>query len=284
MKTDTLHILPQTKFISPYFDTKKINQYQLFCELSETFFHFWVKDSLNASLIALESFQLPIEPHCSSITDSLNIVFGEHEFLKSLKWKTVSITIDNQSFTLLPVALFKKEYTNKYLQLAKGQMIEEEEEVRLKVHSDLALINIYSSSRKLYNWFQEIYPLLDLQYQHLSSQLIDYAVNSSKAQTAFLYFGKNSFTLVITINGALKFCNRFIYQTSEDLVYYVLFVMNELEIEPDEIFIRLYGNIEKESEVFTLLNQYLPKVKIGDSTTENTSENQVEIHRYIGLF
>ena len=283
MKTDTLHILPQVKFISPNFDIKKINQYQLGCELSETHFYFFVKDSLDKSLIALESYHFPVEPHCHSLIANLEMIFGQHDFLKSLKWKSISITIDNQSFTLLPIALYKKEYINKYLQLAKGQVLEADEEVRTNIHPDLALINIYSSNRQLFNWFEEAYPLLNLQYQHLSSQLIDFALTSSRAQTAFLHFGETAFTMVVSINGVLKFCNRFHYKTSEDLVYFVLFVMNELEIEPDEIFIRLYGNIDKESEEFILLNQYLPKVKIGDSLNENIEESLIEKHRYLWL-
>jgi hypothetical protein len=42
----------------------------------------------------------------------------------------------------------------------------------------------------------------------------------------------------------------------------VLFAMNELNIEPDEIILRLNGNIIEQSEDFELLNQYLPNVKL----------------------
>ena len=97
----------------------------------------------------------------------------------------------------------------------------------------------------------------------ITSQLIELAIFSSKAQTAFLHFGNHHFTMVITANGTLKFCNRFAYKTSQDLVYYVLFTINELEIEPDEIILRLYGNIKEQTEDFDSLSQYLTNVKIG---------------------
>lgn len=283
MKTDTLHILPQTKFLSPYFDANNIADYQLNITLSENYFHCWVKNYSDSSLLALESYQLPVEAHCHSLTSNLEIIFVEHEFLKSLKWKNVEVAIDNQSFTLLPLALFRKEYTSKYLQLAKGNALEQDEEVRVKAHPDLEILNIYSAERTIFNWFEEVYPLLNIQYQHFTSQLIDFSIRSSKAQTAFLHFGNGAFTFVIVINGALKYCNRFQYKTPEDLVYFVLFVMSELEIEPDEVFIRLYGNIDLNSADYLLLNQYLPKVKIGDTTHEHLLENQIEEHRYIGL-
>jgi hypothetical protein len=59
--------------------------------------------------------------------------------------------------------------------------------------------------------------------------------------------------------------------------------MSELAIEPDEIFLRLYGNIEKEAEEFKILTQYLPKVKIGDTSTDMLFDNKIALHHYLGL-
>ncbi|MEA5139218.1 DUF3822 family protein [Arcicella rigui] len=283
MNSETIHIVPQIKYISQQFDAEKIHQYQLFAEISDNYFHFWVVEHTSKSLLALESFVLPVQLSFSSPTDNLSQIFSQHDFLKSLKWKSVKITIDNHSFTLLPVALFRKEYTNKYLQLAKGQFIGDDEEVRQRLHPSLEMLNIYSCERKLYNWLAETYPLVDLEYEHLSSELIEFALRSSKSQSAFIYVGSGAFTLVITLNGTLKFCNRFVYATPEDLAYYVLFVMSELGIEPDEIFLRLYGNIEKDAEEYKVLTQYLPKVKIGDTSTDMLFDNKIALHHYLGL-
>jgi hypothetical protein len=261
--TKSLHIEPSLKRESPKFDIEKLNQYKLSCEISETSFYCEVADLADNEVIASENYQFPLSEADISITQVLQAIYETHDFLKSLKWKLVEIVIDNQAFTLVPVDLFRKEYTIRYLQLAKGVLITDEEEVNAYTHEDLGIINVYSTDRELYNWFSEVYPLVDIIYKHKTSQLIDFAVSSSKAQSAFLHFGNQYFTMVITVNGTLKYCNRFLYKTPQDLVYYVLFAMNELEIEPDEIFLRLYGNIKEQTEDYDLLNQYLPNVKIG---------------------
>ena len=263
MQTAILHIPPTAKFEIPGFDIEKLNQYQLRCEISESSFSCAVVDIIDNQTIASEFYNFPDSKEKYSIVFYLEQIYATHDFLKSLKWQSVEIIIDNQSFTHIPVDLFKKEYTSRYLQLAKGSHISHNEEVHTYTHEDLGIVNIYSTDRELYNWLSETYPLVDLIYQHKTSQLIDFAIFSSKAQSAFLYFGNHHFTMVITANGGLKFCNRFEYKTAQDLVYFVLFTMNELGIEPDEIMLRLYGNIKEQTEEFDLLNQYLSNVKIG---------------------
>jgi hypothetical protein len=263
MATATLHIPPTNKFEIPGFDIEKLNQYQLSCEVSDCSFACSVIDVIDNQTIVFEKYDFPESDETNSISYYLQHIYATHDFLKSLRWKSIEIIIDNQSFTHIPAELFKKEYTTRYLQLAKGASITNDEEVHTHLHEDLGIVNIYSTDSELFNWFSGTYPLVELQYLHKTSQLIELAIFSSKAQTAFLHFGNHHFTMVITANGTLKFCNRFAYKTSQDLVYYVLFTMNELEIEPDEIILRLYGNIQEQTEDFDSLSQYLTNVKIG---------------------
>lgn len=262
MPTAILHIQPIAKTESSRFDIEKLNQYTLSCEISEYSFSCKVVESIDNEVVVTEKYEFPTQVEAISITTYLSSIYETHDFLKSLKWKSIEIIIDNQSFTLIPLDLFKKEYTNRYLQLVKGQQLADSQEVHTYIHDSLEIVNVYSSYRDLYNWLSDAYPLVDITYKHKTSQLIDFGVSTSKAQTAFLYFGNQHFIMVITFNGTLKFCNRFAYKTPQDLVYYVLFTMNELEIEPDEIILRISGNVNEQTEDFELLNQYLPNVKI----------------------
>ena len=262
MPATILHIQSVAKTESPRFDIEKLSQYTLSCEISESSFYCKIIEPLDNEIIVIEKYEFPTQKESVSVTDYLSSIYETHDFLKSLKWKSIEIIIDNQSFTLIPNDLFKKEYTNRYLQLAKGQQLTDFEEVHTYTHEDLEIVNVYSSNRDLYNWLSDTYPLMDMTFKHKTSQLIEFGIFTSKAQTAFLYFGNHHFTLVVTANGTLKFCNRYTYKTSQDLVYYVLFAMNELGIEPDEIILRINGNITEQSEDFELLNQYLPNVKI----------------------
>lgn len=261
MPTAILHIQPFAKTESPRFDIEKLNQYTLSCEISDSSFFTKIIEPFDNEVVAAEKYEFSTKKEDLSITDYLSSIYETHDFLKSLKWKSIEIIIDNQSFTIIPLDLFKKEYSNRYLQLAKGRQLTDADEVHTHIDKNSEIVTVYSSDRSLSNWFSDNYPMVDITFMHKSSQLIEKGLTTSKAQTGFLYFGNQHFTLVITANGTLKFCNRFAYKTSQDLVYYILFVMNELEIEPDEILFRLSGNINEQSEDFKLLNQYLPNVK-----------------------
>jgi hypothetical protein len=255
LPTAILHIQPISKTHSPRFDTEKLNQYTLSCEISDDSFLYKVIEPLDNEVIVYEKYDFITQKESTSTTNYLSSIYETHDFLKSLKWKSVEMVVDNQSFTLITLDLFKKEYATRYLQLAKGSQLTAEEEVHTFTHEDLGIVNVYSFDRELYNWLSDTYPLVEIHFKHKTSQLIDFGVFASKAQTAFLHLGNQHFIVVITTNGTLKFCNRFAYKTSEDLVYYVLFVLNELEIELDAIILRLNGNISETSEDFKQLER-----------------------------
>lgn len=262
MPTEILHIQLIAKEQSPRFDLEKLNQYILSCEISATSFLCTVIEPIDNENISFEKYEFPSHQESISTSDYLASIYETHDFLKSLKWKSIDIIIDSQLFTLIPLDLFNKEYTSRYLQLAKGCQLTELEEIHAYKHEDLGIVNLYSSDRELYNWLSDTYTLVEVNFIHKTSQLINSGKCANKAQTAFIHFGNQYFTIIVMADGALKYCNRFAYKTSEDLVYYVLFAMNELEIEPDEIKLKLNGNIVETSNDFDLLRQYLPNVEI----------------------
>ncbi|MFC0181740.1 Protein of unknown function [Pseudarcicella hirudinis] len=277
-------IAPQLKISNPAFDIESIAQYNICQEITESRFRFWVIDHLSNEYIWLEDFHLQVPGEELSAFESLKLIYSEHDFLKSNKWKSVKITINNQSFTLIPADIFRKEYALRYLQLAKGMTIGKDEEIHQDLIPEHEVINVYSSERELYNWFSETYPLMDVQFSHQSSQMIRFALAYGAEQTAFLYLEEKTVTMVVSHEGNLKFCNRFSYENARDLVYYVLFVMNEIRIEPDEILVKLFGEVSDESEEFNLLTKYLPKIQIGGIPGETLRFQEIPAHRFINLY
>lgn len=281
---NTTTIAPRLKISNPIFDIESIAQYSICQEITESRFRFWVIDQRSNQYIWLEDFHLQTPGEELNALESLKLIYSEHDFLKSNKWKNVNITIDNQSFTLIPSDIFRKEYALRYLQLAKGMTIGKGEEIHQDLISEPGIINVYSSERELYNWFSETYPLMDVQFSHQSSQMIRFALAHGQEQTAFLYLEEKTVHLVVSHEGNLKFCNRFSYKTAQDLAYYVLFVMNEIRVEPDEILVRLFGEVSDESEEFELLTKYLPNIQIGGIPTEALRFQEIPMHRFINLY
>ena len=58
----------------------------------------------------------------------------------------------------------------------------------------------------------------------------------------------------------LKFFNSFNYKTAEDLIYYLLFTYEQLQLNPDQTPLIISGEIEEDSEVYKLLFKYIRNI------------------------
>ena len=65
----------------------------------------------------------------------------------------------------------------------------------------------------------------------------------------------------------MVFFNSFEYQTKEDFIYYLLFVFEQLQLDPQKQAITLYGNISTNSELYQIAYQFIRFVEVADMDT-----------------
>lgn len=78
----------------------------------------------------------------------------------------------------------------------------------------------------------------------------------------FVNVYKNNFQLLVIENNQLILSNCFDYQTEQDFVYYVLFVAEQLDMDPNLFILTLYGNIKETDKTYQLLYHYVRNVSI----------------------
>ena len=77
-----------------------------------------------------------------------------------------------------------------------------------------------------------------------------------------LYVKDNFVNIILTKNDTLTFQNKFSYQTKEDLLFYILFCVQELNLSNEEIKTDVYGDISKEE--FNILYEYIRNIDYGN--------------------
>jgi hypothetical protein len=70
------------------------------------------------------------------------------------------------------------------------------------------------------------------------------------------------FEIITAANNALKFYNRFDYNTKEDFIYYLLFTAEQLELNPEEFPLILMGAIDESDERYKIVYKYIRNVSI----------------------
>ena len=103
-------------------------------------------------------------------------------------------------------------------------------------------------------------------YKHESTILINQLLNhESNSQHEVVYLNiHDSYFQVIAINkGKLMLYNSFEFQTNEDFIYYVLFTLEQLNLNTEDVKVILLGNITEESALYAILFKYIRYVDFG---------------------
>ncbi|MBK9399299.1 MAG: DUF3822 family protein [Bacteroidetes bacterium] len=93
--------------------------------------------------------------------------------------------------------------------------------------------------------------------------------------------------IAITHGSELKFFNSFPYQSSEDLIYYLLFSIEQLQLNADQVAVVFYGEIEKTSSHWMLAGKYIRNIRLGERTEVleySYGFDRLSAHQYVGLF
>lgn len=93
--------------------------------------------------------------------------------------------------------------------------------------------------------------------------------------------------IVVTSANNLLFFNTFTAQTAEDFMYYLLFTMEQLELNPDQTRVRCYGDIEKTGAAWLLGRKYIRNVELGDRPgliAFSYGFEKFPAHQYYALF
>ena len=73
----------------------------------------------------------------------------------------------------------------------------------------------------------------------------------------------------------LDYYNTFRYNTAEDFMYYLVFVVEQLNLNPESVQLMLLGEIEKHSPLSDLMHKYIRNIQFLERNSD---------HRYSFVF
>ncbi len=188
---------------------------------------------------------------------------GEEEvlnYLKSLPWfgnvSSVSLAVVSDKTTLVPEPLFDEKVKHSFGDF-NFPSAENQTMLAAKVRSAGCFVVFALSKQKelLYrNFFSGIKIL------HVSMPLLESVLTNDKnesSEKAYLNIRSKSMELIITKNGSLLYYNCFAYTTGEDVIYYLLFALEQLKLNPESISLELMGEVEKNDSVYSIIHKYV---------------------------
>ncbi|MGB0888284.1 MAG: DUF3822 family protein [Vicingaceae bacterium] len=256
------HIKPHISLIDKSYSKTKSKQYKLFVEISVNGLKQTIFNTENNTFIGLEEYQFSDIYNDYSLLSPLKEIIANNAFYKN-EFNAIFITFVNNRSTLIPNAIYK---ADKLVNYHHFNFTEQEEDCFFSDQLiNLSAYNIYSIPDYITNLFSNFN---NLHFRHFSSALIESALLNAKKEKSLSAVQVNilptSFQVIAIKNQQLELYNSFTYQSSEDFIYYLLFVLDQLNINNEEAAITLTGAVEKNSVIYTILHKYIQTLNFGN--------------------
>lgn len=266
------------------FDQSKVDD-------NKTNYHLSLQISIDGFCFALfhiiEKRYIGIGEYQTSSNQTMDIHLFEN-IVKNEKWlqgnfKSVSCSFSSSKSTLIPSPLFDDQELRSYLSLHTDLSPTDEVFSNKLIQSPIR--NCFAIPHAWSELIVSQFPNTNI--LNICSTLIEAAIqNNQKRTEIMLHFLGGEFKLVITNGQQLLMSNSFNYQTSEDVIYYLLYVMEQLKLDPNKSVLILSGKILKDSAIYKLLYKYILTIEFADlphSVEYAKPIMQTETHRYYPL-
>lgn len=194
----------------------------------------------------------------SELAEKIEQIIAQQELLQQ-HYSTVTICICNSINALTPKDLYKKNYGKELLGF--NQILLQNEDESNDWLKSIECFNSYVIPKELKRCFDKYYP--NHSWKHQSTVFIESVMQHYKLNeetTIYISVQNAYFQLVVLEGRKLKFFNGYDYRSGEDIIYYILFACEQLDLNPDQIPIVIAGEIEINSEAYKFIQRYIRNI------------------------
>lgn len=247
------------------------NYRKLILQVALNGFSFCVIDTLNDEILSVHDVPFDVFQKNSKVEDLYWSAFLNHKELTKL-YDEVVVVHNNNLNTFVPKALFDEDYLASYLQY--NTKVFETDFYTFDAVENQEINNVYVPYINLNNYLLDQFESFD--YKHFSTILLErlLALSKNKKETqVFVHFSAEKFEIVVLKNQQLLLFNSFNYTTKEDFIYYLLFTVEQLQLNPEYFNLSLLGAISEGDDFFEIAYKYVRNVQLLDVSGLQTRNN-----------
>ena len=238
---------------------------------------FCTSDTLNHKVLALESIDFDTATPNFKIEDTITELLTNNPVFKE-RHDEIAVLYDNHLSTFVPEPLFDESYLGSYLQY--NTKVYENDFFDFDTLTIAPIHNVFVPYININNIFIDQFGTFA--YKHVSTILVSRLLERSKnidEKKMFVHMASGHFEIVVVQNQHLLLYNTFEYKTPEDLIYYLLFTAEQLNLNPEVFKLEFLGNISEDDAYFKMAYKYIRNVSLLDvkdlkeNNSLSTSEN-----------
>ncbi len=233
--------------------------YSLSIQCAPDGFSFTIFDPRHKKFLGIAHYDFQHTSNFHLLTNTLNDLIPQIDRLNS-SYESIRIIFETHKSSLVPNAFFDPDNISAYISLhhrtAPGELIQ----------SDYLPIldsrNVWLMPENVMNTLRYFFPMAAL-HNHgsvLIESLLALNKNRDEGHGVFVYVRKNMFDIVVLNGNKLLFFNSFRYLAKEDFIYFLIYVLEQLEINPESVQVTFLGEIVKLSTIYDITHKYVRNV------------------------
>lgn len=241
--------------------------YRLSIQLSLDGFSFCIYDTTRNKYTALESYDF------QDVLNYLGLSLLLQKFIPKLQWlnldyESVKLVFETSKSTLIPKPLFQAGHVNQYLKFNFNT--DESDQLCNEYLPLLGAQNIWAIPGNIYRILNDFFP--GAQIFHHASPLIESLLlqnkNSESGEKVFVNVRKSWLDIVVLDGNRLIFYNTFKYKAKEDFIYFLIYVFEQLNLNPENTDVVLLGEILKVSSVYEITYKYIRNISFARRSSD----------------
>jgi hypothetical protein len=280
---NTVHL--SYSFIDEVFDSTHVSRYQLILQIGLQGLSIAVNEKAKNKWIGLEVFNFQNLYSFEELISTWDVLLKQSKLISN-KYKSVVCLIVNNNSTLVPEPLFEEGSERMYLTF--NVPLQWNEFVLVDTIKSINAKNMFALTLELKSKLDSTFN--NLSYRHYSSVLIESLILQNKNKTnkkLYVHIQQAHFEAILIEGKNLLFYNTFNYQSPEDFIYYLLFVCEQLQLNPENVEAVVLGEVEKSSGIIALIQKYIRTVTFGERFSDADLGYQLQTfpkHFYYTLF
>lgn len=238
---------------------------------------FCILDTIENNILLLKEVHFDEQKNPLEIEKFLVTEFETTPLLQQ-EFKQVNLIHQNNICTFVPKGLYDENNLINYLKF--NNKIFESDFIAADEITTKEIMSVYVPFVNINNFFFERFG--SFEYHHASTIVVEKLLKSATITTNKLYcnVSPTSFELIHIKNGALNLFNSFEFNTKEDFIYYILFTIEQLQLDTEIIDLILLGEIALDDELYSILYQYIRNISFGSRNTQFTARDIEQKPKY----
>jgi len=262
-------------------DINSTNNYEISIQVSLNGFSFCLLDIHRNKFVMLREYKL--SGRDDELSKQIEEIIFKDDFLGKTYHRYRLIYVFERN-TLVPAGLFDPAAKDDYFTL--NHNLEENHIVSNNRILEPDSFLLFDIRKDLQDTLVKAFPEASLSH-HLKPLLFSCFNNAVRQNERYIHINIEDtyFNIVIIDNRKMEFINTFRYRNSSDILYYLLFTFEKLDIGKNET-VHLTGLIKRGDELYNNLSRYVSKIKLekpqGNWSLSYIFES-IDIHRYSNL-